>query len=232
MPSRTRSATTPTQAQRELCRARDEGRPLYECEEQEQLYLEARRVQQFWRHASDEYEDRAKRLWRFLDEKLPLMCASLQTADLAAEPEPPPRKPPARRRRPPSRPRRRKQHPLGLGCPYAPRPLPQAKPPKTLAPLPPPRRTDEALVRVGGAVGVSVSAVPPRRRVPSTTDDLRQAWRSPQPIWQEVSARWRGPGRRAFEEQFWQALDWEVQATIRQLEQLGEAADRVLRAIP
>jgi hypothetical protein len=223
-------------ARRELMRARDEGAPWEQSEELERRWVAAQRLQRAWAQARGEYEEQARRLWRFLDEKAPLMRTTLRTAVLAPPPEeesaairptasrpssaPAPGAPSRSERVAPTAPRVEAR--AGIDDPAKEGVSPAA------APEPSPSRAGE-LTSAPSRVGVPAATAPSRRQVPSTTPDLRQAWGRLQARWREATGAWRGPERQGFEEACWGPLESEVQATLRQMEQLGEAADGILR---
>ncbi len=55
-----------------------------------------------------------------------------------------------------------------------------------------------------------------------THGQLQQAWQQLRQQWQKTAALWNDPVRWQFEREFWQPLEREVPATIREMDRLAQ----------
>jgi hypothetical protein len=67
--------------------------------------------------------------------------------------------------------------------------------------------------------------------VPSTTDDLRHAWRAVDRAWNDACFHISANARAVFERDHWLPLEKELAGTARTMDELAEVVARIIREL-
>ena len=65
----------------------------------------------------------------------------------------------------------------------------------------------------------------------ATHDRLRSIWESLQRKWHASRDLWNDPMRRQFEREFWQPLETQMQATLKEMERLAKVVSQTQRNV-